>query len=717
METRPAREVDGAIDNEVERYELREPPTYRFTATRRAFAQTLGAGVLIAVASRQSRGQRRGQPARRDEPLSQRFHLGTDGTITVLTSKVECGQGSRTQLTQAACEELGLPPERVRLIMADTLECPNDGGTAGSRTTPASVPRVRSAAAALRRVLTAHAAQRLGVTAEQVALEDGIFRAAGKQLTLAEIATDPRLVEQLGQLPLPDAPVVEVSQWKVLGKNAAKVGGREVVTGNAKYPSDVQLPGMLYGKIVRPPAYGATLTAIDLAPAQVMEGVTVVRDGDFVGCVAATSWLATQARDALVKTCQWNRPAPQTNNENVFDHFKRTARDNDRGRSGEGSTALSAAKQQFVATYKIPYIQHAPLEPRAAVAQWQDSKLTIWTGSQMPDRVQGELCQAFRLLPEQVRVIVPDTGGGFGGKHTGEAAVEAARLAKGAGQPVSLRWSREEEFTWAYFRPAGLIEVQAGLDDQGRLVAWDFINYNSGGSAVESPYMIAKARSRFVPADSPLRQGSYRALASTANTFARESAMTDLAAMADADPLEFRLRHLPEGRLKDVLKAAADRFRWSERWSRAERSDTSRKRGIGVACGTEKGSYVATCTEIEVIDGEIRVLEVCQAFECGAVQNPVNLRAQNTGAIIMGMGGALFEAIEFADGQIKNPTFSTYRVPRMSDMPELEIVQINRPDLSSVGAGETPIIAIAPAIAGAVHHAISARCRALPLRV
>jgi isoquinoline 1-oxidoreductase len=322
------------------------------------------------------------------------------------------------------------------------------------------------------------------------------------------------------------------------------------------------------------------------------------------------------------------------------------------------------------------------------------------------------LCEAFHLSDSRVRVIVPDTGGGFGGKHTGESAVEAARLAKAAGKPVLVRWTREEEFTWAYFRPAGLIEVAAGIDDLGTLTNWEFTNYNSGQSAIETPYRVASRRVRFLGSDAPLRQGSYRALASTANMFARESAMDELAALAKADPLDFRLKHLQEGRLRDVLQAAANKFEWPRR-----RSDHQEGRGVGLACGTEKGSYVAACVEVEVVNGKIRVVQVCQAFECGAIVNPKNLQAQVTGSIIMGLGGALTEEIKFEGGKILNPDFASYHVPRMNDVPQLQIALLNRPDLPSAGGGETPIIAVAPAVANAVFHATGIRCRSMPIRL
>ncbi|MEX2287423.1 MAG: molybdopterin cofactor-binding domain-containing protein [Planctomycetaceae bacterium] len=704
---------------EVERYELREPNSYLFEADRREFIQALGAGLMIvAMANTATAQRRRGRNARRAETLSERFHLGEDGTVTVLTSKVEVGQGARTQITQAVAEEFRLPVDRIRLIMADTGQCPDDGGTSGSQTTPSTVPRVRNAAAAARELLGRHAAEQLGVSRSQLVIKDGVFSAdAGKQLTFAQLAADKELRAQLNASPPADGvEITPTNEWRVLGTAVKKVDGRDVVTGAAKYPSDISRPGMLYGKVLRPASYGATLKSIDLAPAQAMHDVTVVRDGEFVGCAAPTSWQAAKAVNAVAQKAEWERP-PHPSSEQLFTRLKETGRKDGGGRRGsrewgDVEKALADASKKFSAEYTVAYIQHAPMEPRAAVAEWTDGRLTVWTGTQQPARVYRELCESFRLADDQVRVIVPDTGGGFGGKHTGEAAVEAARLAKAAGKPVHLQWTREEEFTWAYFRPAGLIEVQAGIDPSGKLVGWDFTNYNSGGSAIATPYTVPNGRTRFVESDSPLRQGSYRALASTANTFARESAMDELVELAATDPLEFRLQHLEDGRLKDVLRAAAEKFDWPRR-----RADRVPNRGVGLACGTEKGSYVAACADVEVVDGTIRVLHVCQAYECGAIQNPGNLRAQVDGSLIMGLGGALSEEMVFENGRISNPSFSDYHVPRMNDVPELDIVLHDRRDLPSVGAGETPIIAVAPAIANAIHHAIGKRCRSMPLRI
>jgi isoquinoline 1-oxidoreductase len=309
-----------------------------------------------------------------------------------------------------------------------------------------------------------------------------------------------------------------------------------------------------------------------------------------------------------------------------------------------------------------------------------------------------------------VRVIVPDMDSGYGGKHTGEAAIEAARLAKAAGKPVKLVWTREEEFTWAYFRPGGVIEVNAGAKKDGRLTAWECHNYNSGGSSLRTPYDVPNQHTEFHAADSPLRQGSYRALAATANTFARESHMDELAYALHLDPLAFRLKNLKDARLRAVLEAAANKFGWG-------RTKPADGHGFGIAGGTEKGSYVASCAEVSVDrgSGRVKVLRVVTAFECGAVLNPNHLKNQVEGGAVMALGGALFEAIRFADGKILNPRFADYRVPRFGDVPVLETVLLDRRDLPSAGAGETPLIALAPAVGNAIFQAAGVRLRALPM--
>ena len=702
------------IDQEPERYELREPPRFAFALNRRLFlGSAAGAGLLIGTRPAVA------QNSPRAESIAARLQIGPDGVVTARTSKVEIGQGSRAELTQAVAEELAVPPAQVRLIMADTAETPDDGGTAGSRTTPSTVPAVRQAAAAAREVLLGLAARRWSVDkATLVAQEGAVQEKTGKRrLSYGELAGES---EQALRAAAPEGvTVTPVAEWDVLGTSVPHPNGREMVTGRRQYPSDIRRPGMLYGHVLRPPSYGATLETIDLAPAKAMPGMAAVRDGEFAGCAAPTLHQAKAGVAALARTAKWTRP-PHPSSAELFDHLEKHAATESAGRRGysrksEGSTsdALAKAKHVVEARYEIPYIQHAPMEPRAACAEWNGDSLTVWTGTQQPSRVRGELAEAFRVPESRVRVIVPDTGGGFGGKHSGECAVEAARLAKAAGRPVSLRWTREEEFAWAYCRPAGLIRAKAGLDADGRITAWEYENILSGSSALETPYDIPNKTETFRTSDSPLRTGSYRALASTANNFARESVMDEVAAKAGRDPLAFRLDHLSHARLRPVLEAAAARFGWEKRVSARQPG-----RGIGLACGTEKGSYVAACVEVSVDRerGSYRIEEICQAFECGAVMNPDNLRAQNEGCIVQTLGAVLREEMRFEGGKLLNGRFADYLVPRFHDVPPLEIVLLDRKDLPSVGAGETPMIAAPPAVANAVFQASGVRLRSLPLR-
>jgi isoquinoline 1-oxidoreductase len=685
---------------EPERYEWEEGPRYTFALNRREWFVFTSAGLLVTRALGQSPAQ----------GVASRILVGADGRIRVLTGKVEVGQGSRAQITQAAAEELRVSPGRVDLVMADTGVCPDDGATAGSRTTPSTVPAVRKASAAAREILISLARAHWKV--EQVEAKDATVLDAkgGRSLTYAQLAALPGAAGAFRNLP--SAQLTPAKEWSVLGRTLLRPNGRDIVTGSHAYPSDIKLPGMVYGKVLRPPSFGATLESLD----QTAAGAQLVREGDFAGCVAGNSFAAKEAVDALGKTAKWKQRT-QVSSANLYQHLKessgkpglRAPRVDSRGSVEQ---AMTGASKTLKASYQVAYIQHAPMEPRAAVAEWKDGHLTVWTGTQRPEGVRNELASAFRIPAPQVRVVVPDTGGGFGGKHTGECAIEAARLAKAAGKPVSLRWTREEEFTWAYFRPAGLIEIVAALDAEGRVSAWDYTNYNSGTSALASPYAIPNRKEQFRYSESPLREGSYRALASTANNFARECFMDELATAASKDPLAFRLANLEHPRLRGVLEAAASRFKWEQR-----KGNRQPRRGVGLACGTEKGSFVAACAEVEVQQGRIRVLEICQAFDCGAIMNPTNLKSQVEGCIVMTLGATLQEEIQFENGKILNGRFSKYPVPRFRDVPKLDTVLLDRPDLDWAGAGETPMIAAPPAVANAVFDAIGVRLRSMPLRL
>jgi isoquinoline 1-oxidoreductase len=489
------------------------------------------------------------------------------------------------------------------------------------------------------------------------------------------------------------------------------VDGRAFVTGKHQYTPDMRPEGMLHGKVLRPPSFGATITSCDDAAAKAMTGVVVVRDGDFVGVAAPSEHGAQRALDAI--HAQW-KEVPQISSKEIFSYLKQnaTAKSDDRhhGQKGSVEEGLASAAHRLDATYNVAYIAHAPLEPRAAVAQWADGKLTVWTGTQRPFANRDELAAVFHVPESSVRVIVPDTGSAYGGKHTSDAAIEAARLARAAARPVKVVWTREEEFTWAYFRPAGVIEIKGGIAGDGALTAWDFHNYHSGSSGIETPYVVANQRTEYHAVPLILRSGSYRGLAATANHFARETHMDALANMAKMDPLDFRMKNLSDARMRAVLEAATKSFGWP-------RKKAQDGQGFGIACGNEKGSYVATCAEIAVDkkSGAVRAVRLVEAFECGAIVNPDGLRNQVVGAMIQGLGGALFEAIEFENGRIANPNFASYRVPRFRDVPEIEAILLDRKDIPSAGAGETPIMAVAPAIGNAIFNANGIRLNNLPM--
>lgn len=690
---------------------------YGFELQRREFFKLLGGGLLVgmcvsAVAQESGRGGQHESEDDLPKSLAAWLHVAEDGKVTVYTGKVEVGQNIRTSLSQQVAEELRVPIESIHLVMADTALCPFDMGTFGSRTTPNMGPQLRNVAATAREAFISLAAERWHIA------RTTLVAAAGKitdshshrSITYGELSKGQELVTLIPD----DPPLRSPKEWQVAGTSAAKVDGPDFVTGRHKYTPDVTRAGMLVGKVVRPTAFKASLSSFDAADAEKIPGVTVVHDGNFAGIAAPDEPTAERAIQAI--RARWNAPAQSSDATLFADLRKPSAEPGETYGMAPGhvvgsvDAGFASADKTLAQTYTVAYIAHAPLEPRAALAEWTGGKLTVWTGTQRPFAVRDELAEAFRIPTASVRVIVPDTGSAYGGKHTGDAAVEAARLAKAAGKPVRVVWTREEEFTWAYFRPAGVIDVKSGVRQDGTVVAWQFDNYNSGPSAIGTPYNIANQKIEFHSADSPLRQGSYRGLAATANHFARETHMDELAHLTGMDPLEFRLKNLANPRLIAVFQAAAQKFGWG-------REKNSATRGFGIAGGVEKGGYIATCAEVAFDPGsrEVEVTRIVAAFECGAIVNPNGLRNQVMGSVVQGLGGALFEAVDFNNGKITNPHFAQYRVPRFADAPQVEVELLDRKDLPPAGAGETPIVGTAPAVGNAIFAATGIRLRSLPM--
>ncbi|HJW21399.1 MAG TPA: molybdopterin cofactor-binding domain-containing protein [Candidatus Limnocylindrales bacterium] len=636
------------------------------------------------------------------------LHVGADGLVTAFTGKVDAGQDNRTGLSILVAEAVGVPLEDVRLVMGDTDLCPHDEGTFGSRSTPDAGRELRIAGAAARGILAALARAQDGSPGSIGALVRGLRRvetADRRERHAARTASE----TTSGRSPTDSGSPTAAIHSRA---GVARLTGRSIVTGSKRYPSDLHRPGLRHGQVLRPPAAGAELRSVDLADVPA-DGLTVVHDGSFVGVVAASPG---QARRSLARVMpEWDLPdvpgeadlEPHLRGHPVEDEgweggFHREA--------GDVDHALAAAQVHLEATYRTAFIAHVPMETRAAVAEWgEDGRLTVWTGTQVPFGVREEVAAALAIPEASVRVIVPDFGGGFGGKHAGEVAVEAARLARAAAVPVKVRWSREDEFRHGYVRPAAVIDVLAGASRDGRLTAWQMTNLNSGSFGLAGPYEVPNQRLDYQAAASPLRQGSYRALAATANHFARESAMDEIAVALEIDPLELRLTHLEDERLAAVLRAAADRIEW-----RREREPGT---GLGIAGGIEKESRVATAVELRVGDDRRpQLTRIVVAFDCGRIVNPDALTNQVQGATSMGLGGALFEAVHYeAGGVLTNASMTDYRVPRITDLPPIEVVLLDRPEVPSAGAGETPIVALAPAIANAIFDATGVRLRQMPL--
>jgi nicotinate dehydrogenase subunit B len=646
------------------------------------------------------------------------LHVAASGTVTAFTGKVDLGQDNLTALRLLVAEELAVDPAAVRLVQGDTDLCPYDAGTFGSRSMPDAGEALRRAAAGARAVLIDLAAPRLGGPHAYLRAERGsvVCGLTGIRLPYCALLAGAREVEVLAKEP----PLTSPPDWTTAG-HPYPAPRADAVTGARRFVSDLRRPGLRHGAVLPAPEPGAVLRSADTAAAEAMPGVKVVQDGEFIGVTADDPGTARRAVAAI--RADWEQlPSGPSDLETYLRTHPAEGEGWQRAvssQSGDPQAALAAAMTSVQATYTTAYLAHVPLETRAAVAEWENERLTVWTGTNVPFAVRARLSRTLGISEAAIRVIVPPVGGGFGGKH-GDEAIEAARLARGAGRPVMVHWSRAEEFQQGFLRPMAVIDVRAGLDADGWITAWDFLDINAGASGFAFPYAVPNRRLRYQPAASPHAQGPYRALSATANTFARESHIDALAYAAGADPLRFRLRHLDDARLAAVVQAAAGRFGWCLGWQPAGRPAWQDGqwvwRGVGLAVGLEKGGRVATCTEALVdVAGQVRVTRIVTAYECGAVVNPDTVISQIEGGTVMALGGALFEAVTFEHGRVARPSLSGYRVPRFTDVPDLDVVLLDRPDLPSAGAGETPLIAVAPAIANAIFAATGRRFRSLPL--
>lgn len=696
-----------------------------FTSSRRDFLKRVGGGIVIFMAindtllgqqeaptPRGGRGGRGGLPS----DFNAFLRIGEDGRVTCFTGKIEMGQGPITSLPQEVAEELDAPLDSVDIVMGDTDLCPWDMGTFGSMTTRMFGPALRAAAAEARGVLIELAADQLKVPVTQLVAKDGVIsdsQDAKNKVTYGQLAKGQKIERRLETKPA----VKDPAQFKVIGQSHTRHDGEAKVTGKAHYAADIRVPGMLYAKILRPPAHGATLKSVDTAPAKAIDGAQVIQDGNLV---AVLHQFPDVAEVALGKIkAEWDTPAATYDDKTVFDHLQSVAPEPRVVRGGQGGDLAEGEKnsaKKFDSTYLNAYVSHSPMEPHAALCQIEGDKATVWASTQNPFGARDQIAGAIGFPAEKVRVITPFVGGGFGGKTNNQEAVEAARLAKLAGKPVQVMWTREEEFFYDTFRPAAVVKIKSGVDAAGKMSFWDYDVYFAGERGAAQFYTVPNHRTASRgqgfggPASAhPFATGAWRAPGNNTNTFARESHIDIMAAGAGVDPVQFRLDNLSDPQMIRVLKAAADKFGWTP-------AKSPSKRGLGVACGIDAGTYVAAIVEVEVNKdkGTVQVKRVVCAQDMGVVINPEGAKIQLEGCVTMGLGYALTEEVHFKGGQVLDTNYDTYELPRFSWVPQIESVLIESKSAPQ-GGGEPAIILMGALVANAVYDATGARLFQLPM--
>jgi nicotinate dehydrogenase subunit B len=640
--------------------------------------------------------------------------IGEDGRVTCYTGKIEMGQGPITSLPQMVAEEMDVPLDSVDIIMGDTDLCPYDQGTWGSLTTRVFGPVLRAAAAEAKAVLLLLASENLKIPQAQLVAKDGVIfdkDHPDRRITYGQLTKGQKIERHLDVKPT----LKDVSQFTISGKSVLRRDAREKVTGQARYAGDIRPPGLLHAKILRPPAHGAKLKSVDLTPARQIAGVQVVQDGDLV---AVLHEFPDVAEDALAKVkAEWDLPPASYDDRTIFDHLVSAApRATVPAQGGDLEEGKRLSVRQIDTTYLNSYVAHAPIETHTATATIEDGKLTVWASTQNPFGARDEIARAIGFPSEKVRVITPFVGGGFGGKGVNYQAIEVARLTKALGRPVQVMWSREEEFFYDTFRPAAVVKIKSGTDAAGKLTLWDFDVFCAGDRGAAHFYAIPNHRTSShgtfagPPGLHPFGIGAWRAPGNNTNSFARESQIDMMAAAAGIDPVEFRLKNLSDPRMIRVLKAVADRFGWTP-------AKLPSKRGYGVACGIDAGTYVASIAEVAVdaTTGNVQVKRVVCAQDMGVVINPEGATIQMEGCITMGLGYTLREEIHFKDGKILDTNFDTYDIPRFSWLPKMETVIVKADEIPPQGGGEPAIVVMGALIANAIYDATGARLLQLPM--
>jgi nicotinate dehydrogenase subunit B len=686
-----------------------------FNMKRRSFMKLLGGGIFIFFRPWEA-FDIFGVPAEQARTLTKDYNaflqVAEDGTVSCFTGKIEMGQGINTALAQIMAEELNVPFERVKMVMGDTELCPYDAGTWGSLTVRQFGPSMRAAAAEAKGVLLDLASAKLNVPVPQLEVVDGIVidtKNNKNKVSYAQLSKGKKLEKYLEVKP----GVEDYRKFTIVGNPHKRVDSILKVTGEAKYTGDLRLPGMLFCRILRPPSHVAKITSIDVSGAEKIDGVKVIRDDNLIAVVSENR---DKVDEAIVKIdAQYAFDEMKVNDKTLRDWMVNAeTRSFDIVNEGDPAAARQACDKVFEHEYQDPYLAHAPIETHSALAVVEGDKVTVWASTQSPFGLQDSITRELGYSRENVRVITPLVGGGFGGKAPAQQGVEAVRLAKITGKPVMNVWTRDEEFFFDTYHPAGVIKVGSGIDKEGKIKFWDYNIYLSGTRGADAIYDIpnvkisSNSESRNSPVH-PFGTGAWRAPNNNTNTFARESQIDIMASAAGIDPLEFRLKNLKDEKMIGCLKAVAESFGYSA-------GKTPSERGIGIACGTDAGTWVAAIAEVKVSknSGKIRVVRIVTAQDMGLCVNPQGAKLQMEGCVTMALGYTLSEELKFEGGDILDRNFDSYEIPRFSWVPKIENVILDRKDQAPQGGGEPAIITVGAAVGNAVFDAVGARLFRMP---
>ena len=689
--------------------------------------------------------------------------IAPDGTVSVFTSKVDLGTGTATALGQIVAEELDVSISKIRMEVGDTEKSVDQGRTSASRTLERAGPQMRQAAAAARQELLKRASSKLDAPPERLAVNDGVVSLTGNanvSVSYAALVGGQRFDtsvaasgEQWDLKIAPDVRPKDPKSYKIVGTPVPRFDLPKKFTGEFTYSADVRVPGMLHGRVVRPPVINSEPASVDESSVQQIPGIVkVVREGSFLGVVAETEWAAIRAAQQLKVT--WSPPPRQfpAGPAATYDYLANTKSFADRNGTVKGDTAIGNTKaaKTFDNTYRWPFQMHAMIGPSCAVADLQGDKATIWSGSQAPFITRNGVARLLGLPEHNVHFIYTEGSGCYGRLEPDDAPEDAALLSRAVGKPVRVQWMRPDEHAWEPKGPPQLISIRSGIDAQGKVVAWQYdertlpwtdarlspmlasrqtgikpdVNGIFLGGNDGAPYNFDNRKAAvsgipWVMTPNPLRTCNLRAPYSQARCFATESQMDEMARAANSDPLEFRLGHLsgPDSqRVADVLRAAARQAGWQPRASRSQNGSGSVVTGRGLALSGMAGTVVAQVADIEVnrSTGKIIVKKVTVAHDCGIIVNPNGLRNQIEGNVIQGASRALMEEVNFDANGVKSLNWADYPIIRFSEVPDVDIVLINQPALEPMGAGEASSIATGAAIANAFYDAVGARLREVP---